>query len=122
MLNSIEIDVTGQIGSDVKVLKNKNGKSFAKVSIAVNKYYKVNDEAKQTTQWVTLVFNDALVEFVKDKLIKGDAIRAQGIPKPTAWIDEEGVAQSALEISVDKFNLLSSKAKKAEDHVEPKKA
>ncbi len=122
MLNTIETDVTGQIGSDVKVFENKNGKSFAKVNVAANKYYKVDGEVKKITQWATLVFNHPMVEVVKDKLRKGEAIQVRGTPKPIAWIDDEGVAQAALEINVDKFNLLSPKAKKVEDYVEPVKA
>lgn len=110
MFNYDEIKLIGNIGSEVKSFKNKSGKSFAKVSIAINKRYKTNAEVKQKTTWYTLVLNNKFAELATKYFQIGELLFVRGIPHATAWI-EDGEAKANLEIIVKEIGFLSRKTK-----------
>tara|TARA_B100000029_G_C17206786_1_gene826522 strand:- start:225 stop:683 length:459 start_codon:yes stop_codon:yes gene_type:complete len=107
----------GRLGSDPEVKQMVNGKSVARLSIATSNTWKDKNtgERKEKTEWHRVViFNEGLVNVVKQYVKKGTQVYIEGQLTTRKWKDEKsGTDRYSTEVVLQGFNstftILSSK-------------
>jgi len=98
----------GRLGADPEVKQMVNGKSVARLSLATNKSWKDKNtgEKKEKTEWHRIVvFNEGLVNVVKQYLKKGAQIYVEGQISTRKWKDEQsGQDKYSTEIIIQGYN------------------
>ena len=98
MLNSFS--GIGRLGSDPEVTTTGQG-LVASFKIAINEFYKEDDELKKRTHWIPCVAYDRLAEIVGEFLEKGSQVAVRGQLKTSS--------DKKLEVHVLELEFLSSK-------------
>ena len=107
----------GRLGSDPEIKQMVNGKSVARFSIATSNTWKDKNtgERKEKTEWHRIViFNEGLVNVVKQYVKKGAQVYIEGQLSTRKWKDEKsGTDKYSTEVVLQGFNssftILSSK-------------
>ena len=107
----------GRLGSDPEIKQMVNGKSVARFSIATSNTWKDKNtgERKEKTEWHRVViFNEGLVNVVKQYVKKGAQVYIEGQLTTRKWKDEKsGTDRYSTEVVLQGFNstftILSSK-------------
>tara|TARA_Y100000590_G_C15334712_1_gene869099 strand:- start:285 stop:743 length:459 start_codon:yes stop_codon:yes gene_type:complete len=107
----------GRLGSDPEIKQMVNGKSVARLSLATSNTWKDKNtgERKEKTEWHRVViFNEGLVNVVKQYVKKGAQVYVEGQLTTRKWKDEKsGLDRYSTEIVLQGFNstftILSSK-------------
>ena len=107
----------GRLGSDPEIKQMVNGKSVARFSIATSNTWKDKNtgERKEKTEWHRIViFNEGLVNVVKQYVKKGAQVYIEGQLNTRKWKDEKsGIDKYSTEVVLQGFNstftILSSK-------------
>ena len=98
----------GRLGADPEVKQMVNGKSVARLSLATSQSWKDKNtgEKKEKTEWHRIVvFNEGLVNVVKQYLKKGAQIYAEGQISTRKWKDEQsGQDKYTTEIVIQGYN------------------
>jgi len=98
----------GRLGADPEVKQMVNGKSVARLSLATSKSWKDKNtgEKKEKTEWHRIVvFNEGLVNVVKQYLKKGAQIYVEGQISTRKWKDEQsGQDKYSTEIIIQGYN------------------
>lgn len=103
--NSVRL--MGFAGSDLVILNFANQRRMARVSIAVNEFYKnPAGEAVNQTQWFNLIFWNKKVELVENAIKKGTRFRIEGKLNTQAYTDKKGELRQATEIVVNSVEVL----------------
>ena len=116
----------GRLGADPEIKQMVNGKSVARLSLATSQSWKDKNtgEKKEKTEWHRIVvFNEGLVNVVKQYLKKGAQVYVEGQLSTRKWKDEQsGQDKYTTEILIQGFNssfkILSSKSKQIENSTE----
>lgn len=108
--NSVRL--VGFAGSDLNVTPFETGKKVARVSVAINEYYKTKtgEESKQT-QWFNLVFWNAKVDEAVKLIKKGAEIAVEGKLASQIYITKDGQKHYTTEIVVHNVQLVIKPAK-----------
>lgn len=96
----------GFVGQDAEVKQSKNDKQFATFSLATSDSWKDRQtgETKRETQWHNIkVFNDKLVELVRENAKKGARVLVEGKVKYRKYKDKAGVEKSTADIEIEAF-------------------
>ncbi|MFQ5492685.1 MAG: single-stranded DNA-binding protein [Candidatus Dojkabacteria bacterium] len=102
-MNLQQVFLLGRATKDAEVLESKEGKNYAKFSLAVNQYMgKERDE--RTTFYNVLVFNKSHSK--ADKIKKGDLLLVDGRPDVDAYLSNEGEAKASLVVYADRWRLM----------------
>ena len=109
----------GRLGADPEVKQMVNGKSVARLSLATSQSWKDKNtgEKKEKTEWHrVVVFNEGLVNVVRQYLKKGANIYVEGQLSTRKWRDEKsGQDKYSTEVVLQGFNssltMLDSKNK-----------
>ena len=101
MLNSFS--GIGRLGSDPEVTKTGQG-LVASFKIAINEFYKEDDELKKKTHWIPCVCRDRLAEIAGEFLKKGNQVAVRGPLNMVRWNDRDDLFVKVLELE-----FLSSK-------------
>lgn len=103
--NSVRL--VGFAGSDLHVTSFENNKKVARVSVAINEYYrtKTGEESKQT-QWFNLVFWNAKVEDALRLIKKGAEIAVEGKLVSQIYTTKDGQKRYTTEIVVHDVQLV----------------
>ena len=109
----------GRLGSDPEIKQMVNGKNVARLSIATSQSWKDKStgERKEKTEWHKIViFNEGLVNVVRQYLKKGANIYVEGQLSTRKWRDEKsGQDKYSTEVVLQGFNssltMLDSKNK-----------
>lgn len=97
--NSVRL--VGFAGSDLIVTSFENNKKVARVSVAINEYYKTKtgEESKQT-QWFNLVFWNAKADEAVKVIRKGAEIAVEGKLVSQIYTTKDGQKRYTTEIVV----------------------
>ena len=107
----------GRLGADPDIKQMVNGKSVARLSLATSNTWKDKNtgEKKEKTEWHRVViFNEGLVNVVKQYVKKGAQVYIEGQLTTRKWKDEtSGLDKYSTEVVLQGFNssfkILSSK-------------
>ena len=98
----------GRLGADPEVKQMVNGKSVARLSLATSNTWKDKNtgERKEKTEWHRVViFNEGLVNVVKQYVKKGAQVYIEGQLTTRKWTDEKsGQDKYSTEIVLQGFN------------------
>ena len=98
----------GRLGADPEIKQMVNGKSVARLSLATSQSWKDKNtgEKKEKTEWHRIVvFNEGLVNVVKQYLKKGAQIYVEGQLSTRKWKDEQsGQDKYTTEILIQGYN------------------
>ncbi len=98
----------GRLGADPEVKQMVNGKSVARLSLATSQSWKDKNtgEKKEKTEWHRIVvFNEGLVNVVKQYLKKGAQIYVEGQISTRKWKDEaSGQDKYSTEVVIQGYN------------------
>ena len=98
----------GRLGVDPEIKQMVNGKNVARFSLATSQTWKDKNtgEKKEKTEWHRIVvFNEGLVNVVKQYLKKGAQIYVEGQLSTRKWKDEQsGQDKYTTEILIQGYN------------------
>ncbi len=98
----------GRLGADPEIKQMVNGKSVARISLATSQTWKDKStgEKKEKTEWHRIVvFNEGLVNVVKQYLKKGAQVYVEGQISTRKWKDEQsGQDKYSTEIIIQGYN------------------
>ena len=98
----------GRLGADPEIKQMVNGKSVARLSLATSQSWKDKNtgEKKEKTEWHrVVVFNEGLVNVVKQYLKKGAQVYIEGQISTRKWKDEQsGQDKYSTEIVIQGYN------------------
>ena len=98
----------GRLGADPEIKEMVNGKSVARLSLATSQSWKDKNtgEKKEKTEWHRIVvFNEGLINVVKQYLKKGAQIYVEGQISTRKWKDEStGQDKYSTEVVIQGYN------------------
>ena len=98
----------GRLGADPEIKEMVNGKSVARLSLATSQSWKDKNtgEKKEKTEWHRIVvFNEGLVNVIKQYLKKGAQIYVEGQISTRKWKDEKsGQDKYSTEVVIQGYN------------------
>ena len=98
----------GRLGADPEIKQMVNGKSVARLSLATSQTWKDKNtgERKEKTEWHSVVvFNEGLVNVVKQYLKKGAQVYIEGQLSTRKWKDEKsGQDKYSTEVIIQGYN------------------
>ena len=98
----------GRLGADPEIKEIVNGKSVARLSLATSQSWKDKNtgEKKENTEWHRIVvFNEGLVNVVKQYLKKGAQIYVEGQISTRKWKEEStGQDKYSTEVVIQGYN------------------
>lgn len=101
--------LTGLAGGDPIVVHFSEEKKVARVSLAINEFYKTQTgEAVCQTQWINLVFWNKKAELAELLIKKGLGLSIEGTLKVQSYTDKLGEQRSSTEIFVNHLELVST--------------
>ncbi len=95
--------VLGRATKDAEVLESKEGKPYARFSLAVNEYLG-KDKDERTTFYNVLIFNKTSVN--AEKITKGNLVMVDGRPEVDAYISNEGNAKANLVVVANRWRVI----------------
>ena len=97
----------GRLGADPEIKQMVNGKNVARLSIATSQSWKdkSSGEKKEKTEWHRVViFNEGLVNVVKQYLKKGAQIYVEGQLTTNKYTDNNGQEKYSKQIVLQGYN------------------
>lgn len=95
----------GRATKDAEVLNSKQGKKYARFSVAVNEYFGKKGEKKEKPYFYNvLVFNKTSGN--AESIKKGDLVLVDGRPDVDPYISEDGEAKASLVVYADKWRVV----------------
>lgn len=90
----------GRVTKDSTVEKAKNGLSFMRVNLAMNRSFKKKDsnEYVDKATFIELVFYGTYAESMAKYFFKGNYITGEGYLDMDSWTDENGKKQTRLKV------------------------
>lgn len=105
-----QVILMGYVGAEPQVSAEEK-KSFARISLATNKRYKVGEETKEETHWHNLISFNNVADIVKNCVKKGSRIQVVGELINNNWIDKDGNQRNESNVLVNQIILMDDKAK-----------
>lgn len=100
--------ITGNLTRDPEGGTTQGGVNYARFTVAVRKRYHKEGEPDsdfiQVTAWWSL--GDTCMKYLQ----KGRKVCVIGEPQPHAWIDKDGEARAAIQITADEVDFLSQRS------------
>ena len=97
----------GRLGADPEIKQTQGGKGFASLSVATSESWKDKNsgEKKEKTEWHRVViFNEGLVNVVKQYLKKGAQIYVEGQLTTNKYTDNSGQEKYSTQIVLQGYN------------------
>ncbi len=104
MINKVTL--LGNIGQDPEIRTTQGGKELASFSLATSETWKdkASGEKKTKSEWhKVVIFNDNLVNLVKNYTQKGSKIYIEGKLQTRDWEDKDGNKKYTTEIILNGF-------------------
>lgn len=109
--NSVRL--TGFAGADPVIINFANEKKMARISLAVNEFYKNSaGEPINQTQWFNLVFWNKKVELVEKTVKKGCRFSIEGKLNTQSYTDKRGEQRFTIEIVVNTIDFVDKEGLK----------
>lgn len=101
----------GRLGRDLEMRTFPSGDQVANGTLAVGSKWKDRNsgEAKESTEWVRLVFHGKSAEIAGQYLRKGSQIFVTGEMQTRKWTDQAGVEKYSTEVRVNNFQMLGQR-------------
>ncbi|MGE0753558.1 MAG: single-stranded DNA-binding protein [Alphaproteobacteria bacterium] len=96
-----KVILVGNLGRDPEIRSTQDGREIANLAIATSESWKDKStgERKEKTEWHRVViFNDGLVNVVKNYLKKGAKVYIEGSLQTRKWTDQSGQEKYSTEI------------------------
>ena len=107
MTNSLNFTIIeGRLTRTADMLYTKNGKAMCKFDLAVNEYYKTDNEYKTVTSFITVNVWGKYAETISQYMEKGTAVRIIGSIKQNNWEDKDGCRKSELYVNANSVEFL----------------
>lgn len=108
MANSLnKVQLIGNVGKDPEVRSMQDGRELAYFSLATTESWrdKATGERKDKTEWHRIVvFNDGIVNIVKNYVKKGTRLYLEGSLQTRKWTDDSNHERYTTEIVLQGFN------------------
>ncbi len=101
-----QIQLIGNVGKEPEMNYSGNGVAITKFSLAVTK--KQGD--KEVTTWYNCVAWRGIAETLNQHVKKGQQLFVQGDLAPREYTTRENQQRMALDVTVEKFQFIGSKA------------
>ena len=111
-----KVILVGNLGRDPEIRSTQDGREIANLAIATSESWKDKStgERKEKTEWHRVViFNDGLVNVVKNYLKKGSKVYIEGSLQTRKWTDQSGQEKYSTEVVLQGYggtlHMLDSK-------------
>lgn len=104
-----KVILVGNLGRDPEIRTTQDGREIANFSIATSESWKDRNtgERKEKTEWHRVViFNEALVNVVKNYVKKGSKLYLEGSLQTRKWTDKDGHEKYTTEVVLQGFNAV----------------
>jgi single-strand DNA-binding protein len=102
-----KVILVGNLGRDPEIRSLQDGKEIANLTLATSESWKDRNtgERRERTEWHRIViFNDGLVNLVKNYLHKGSKIYLEGQLQTRKYTDSQGVEKYSTEVVLQNYN------------------
>lgn len=102
-----KVILVGNLGRDPEVRSTQDGREIANFTLATSESWrdKNSGERRERTEWHrVVVFNDGLVNIVKNYLKKGAKVYLEGSLQTRKWVDNAGAEKYTTEVVLQGFN------------------
>lgn len=101
-----KVILVGNLGKEPEIKKMNNGREVASFSLATSERWKDKDGSqKEKTEWHNVVvFNEGLVNVIKNYVHKGSKLYIEGALQTRKWQDKDGQDRYSTEIVLQGFN------------------
>lgn len=96
-----KVILIGNLGRDPEIRSTNDGRQIASFSIATSESWKdkVTGEKKEKTEWHRIVvFNEGLVNVIKNYVKKGSKLYIEGQLQTRKWTDNDGQEKYTTEV------------------------
>lgn len=96
-----KVILVGNLGRDPEIRATQDGREIANLAIATSESWKDKStgERKEKTEWHRVaIFNEGLVNVVKNYLKKGAKVYIEGQLQTRKWVDKDGVEKYSTEV------------------------
>ena len=101
-----KVILVGNVGQEPDIRATSNGKEIANIRLATSESWKdkLTGERKTKTEWHSIVvYNDGLVNVVKNYVTKGSKLYVEGALQTRKWQDKDGNDRYTTEIVLQGF-------------------
>lgn len=102
-----KVILVGNLGRDPEIRSTQDGREIANLAVATSESWKDRNtgERKEKTEWHRVViFNEGLVNVVKQYLKKGSKVYLEGQLQTRKWTDQSGVEKYSTEVVLQGFS------------------
>ncbi len=102
-----KVMLIGNVGKDPEIRSTSDGREIVTLTLATSESWKdkLSGEKKEKTEWHRIVvFNEALVNVIKNYVKKGSKIYIEGALQTRKWVDNTGQERYTTEIILQSFN------------------
>lgn len=102
-----KVTLIGNLGRDPEIRATKDGREIANLAIATSDTWKDKQtgERKEKTEWHRVaIFNEGLVNVVKNYLRKGSKVYIEGSLQTRKWVDNNNQERYTTEIVLQGYN------------------
>jgi len=101
-----KVILVGNLGRDPEIRNTQDGREIANITVATSETWKDRNsgERKEKTEWHRVViFNEGLVNVVKNYLKKGAKVYIEGQLQTRKWTDKDGQEKYSTEVVLQGF-------------------
>ena len=113
--------LVGRAGADPDVRRTSSGRTVAHLSLATNRTFERDGEARRRTDWHRLTFWQGAAETVERLVRKGHKLYVEGRIEYGSY-DREGVSIPTADVVVQEFVLLEGNGLRGADDDGPEEA
>lgn len=102
-----KVILIGNLGRDPEIRSTQDGREIANLALATSESWKDKStgERKEKTEWHRItIFNEKLVEIVKNYVKKGSKVYIEGALQTRKWTDKDGMEKYSTEVVLQGFN------------------
>jgi single-strand DNA-binding protein len=102
-----KVMLIGNLGRDPEIRATQDGREIANLAIATSETWKdrQSGERRERTEWHRVViFNEGLVNVVKNYLKKGSKVFIEGQLQTRKWVDKDGQEKYSTEVVLQNYN------------------
>lgn len=106
-----KVMIIGRLGADPEQRYMPNGKAVANIRVATSERWKDRQtgDAKERTEWHSIVAYEKLAEIICEYLRKGSQVYIEGKLQTRKWQDKEGKDRYTTEIIAQQMQMLGGK-------------
>ena len=105
-----KVIIVGNLGKDPESRSFPDGSPVCNISVAITEKYKDKQgEAKETTEWVNVVFFGKLADIAADYLRKGSSVYVEGKLKTEKYTDKNGIERYSTKVVGSSMQMLGGK-------------